>query len=150
MRVASILLGMHNPYSGRDDLALYPAPVASAGYRLWKMLHDRTGATRGTYVRGFDRRNLMPGGPRSLAWDARRARLAGAQMRVDLAGCRVLALGVMVRDALGLPADMPMVHPLIEGDTEWRWVPHPSGRNLWYNDLENRLVVGLLLEELLG
>lgn len=145
----AVLLGMNNPL-GRDPRhALFPAPVGCTGYRIWQMLHAHTGALRQEYADGFDRLNIVD----NLAWDRQEARYrAVTLMRAQLSGRHVVCLGAEVRDAMGFPEDWPPVrrwgHDTRDRFAGWRWIPHPSGRNPFYNDPEARIVVGLLLEEL--
>lgn len=136
-----ILLGTVNPYDADPRVALFPAPERSAGYRLWRMLHEVSGAWRWDYVHGFDRRNLVAG-----EWSTAAAR-AAAESFTAPAGSTIVLLGSEVARAFG-HAPRP-IHPYEAGGCVWRQVPHPSGRNTFYNEPEHRLVVGLLLEELL-
>ncbi len=137
-----VLLGMNNPLSSRPEHALYPEPVGCTGYNLWKLLHTRTGASPGEYLEAFDRRNLLS----ARVWrkpDATKAAQYWTQM---LQGREVVVLGAEPRDALRLP--VLLVHPQEIGGVTWRQLPHPSGRNLWYNVPGNREVAELLMEEL--
>ena len=152
-----ILIGMNNPISTRPGHELYPAPEGCTGWRLWRMLNARTGASRIQYLDTFERRNLVVG----KEWDRLAARARAYEVVQELrdSGRTVVLLGQSVREAFhyvleewhgvpvgGLPA--LLIHPQqVEGVT-WRQVPHPSGRNLWFNEPENRKVVELLLEEL--
>lgn len=151
----NILVGMNNPLGVDPRYALYPSPERSAGHRLWRMLHEVSGATRVDYRDGFDRRNLVVG-----EWNAHEARLAAARIGNEL--CRdllsprpggklptVVALGREVAEAFELPREHGLIIPYERGGVIWRQVPHPSGRNLWYNEPEHRMMVGVLLEELL-
>ena len=100
-----------------------PYPIA-----LWPLLHEVSGATKPTYSQGFnfyDLPNFTPPPP----------------------GATIVVLGQQVARALGLPPGL--IHPVVIGGVTWRQVPHPSGRNLWYNVAEHRTIVGVLLEELL-
>jgi len=64
----------------------------------------------------------------------------------------VVLLGNSVREAFdrALSGGLPpvLLHPQQAMGCTWRQVPHPSGRNLWYNVPENVRVVELLMEEL--
>src|ERR1017187_2411434 len=57
----TIIVGMNNPLGAHPAHELYPAPERSTGHRLWRMLHEVSGATRVEYRDGFDRRNLVVG-----------------------------------------------------------------------------------------
>lgn len=137
-----VLLGMNNPLSSRPEHALYPEPPRCTGWNLWKMLHDKTGATQEQYLEAFDRRNLL----NARRWDARQARAAANSLVDLLQGRVVVVLGAEVVHALGLPR--LLLHPQVSRGVTWRQLPHPSGRCHWYNDPKNREVASLLLEEL--
>jgi len=155
-----LLIGMNNPVSLRAGHELYPLPEGCTGNRLWKMLHQRTNASMREYVDTFERRNLV----RAVAWDRTKARARAYETIVELRGKgrTVVLLGNAVREAFdwvlrgeGLldptcAAGIPplLVHPQEAGGCTWRQIPHPSGRNLFYNDEKNREVVAMLLEEL--
>lgn len=125
-----LLLGMNNPISDDPEFDLYPYPEGSAGYRLWKMMPD--GTTRGEYLHAFERRNLL----RARRWDAAAARDAARAMRPSLEGRVVVILGTDVRKALELePAEPLSCNDA--GDFGWVAVPHPSGRNRWFNEPAN-------------
>lgn len=61
----------------------------------------------------------------------------------------VVALGAQVQRALRLDK-VPPLGLARRGGTTFRSVPHPSGRNPWFNCPHHRMAVGLLLEELVG
>lgn len=142
-----LLLGMNNPLSDDPGFDLYPYPEGSTGWRLWQMLPE--GTTRKHYLESFDRRNLL----RARAWDSRAARAAAEVILPELSGRLVIVLGTQVRIALGLTASEPLAyHPIVRGAQEFAWValPHPSGRNFWYNDPVNRAAASLVLGKLLA
>lgn len=150
-----VLLGMNNPVSVTPSKALYPLPSGCTGNRLWRMLHDRTGASMTQYRNAFERRNVLTG-----EWDTRKARQALLGVPMATASCyeewygtigefrgrEVVCLGTEIRDILDL--DHTWVLPQERHGATWRPIPHPSGRNHWYNDADNRETVAVLLEEL--
>lgn len=141
-----ILIGMNNPLSLAPGHELYPHPPGCTGHRLWSMLNERLPiVTRRRYLDTFERRNLVVG----TQYDKRIARASASLIYAELwgSGRVVVLLGNAVRDAFG---DVPplLLHPQLIGGCTWRQIPHPSGRNLWYNVPENRKLVGVLLEEL--
>ena len=146
-----LLLGMNNPLSDDPEFDLYPYPEGSAGYRLWKLLPE--GTARAQYLAAFDRRNLL----RARQWSAAEARVAAQALLPELAGRLVVVLGSDVRAALGLSKVAPLslneswLHPSPDFSMMLRWValPHPSGRNLWYNNKANRLRASDLLERIM-
>ena len=140
-----VIIGMNNPVSSDPAHALYPLPRHHAGGRLWQMLHEQSGATMRQYVDGFDRRNLVIG-----PWDRSIARIRAHGMLPGLCGRDVVLLGQQVWEAFQMPPEVIYCNRFelaLAGVTFYR-VPHPSGRNLWYNDETNRRAVGRLLADL--
>lgn len=139
-----MLIGQNNPLSMRPGFALYPAPNGCTGHRLWTMLHARTGVSRLRYIEAFDRRNLVHG----MIYDRATAHAAADAIYQEVwgSGRTIVLLGEEVRKAFGHPR--LLVHPQVIGGCTWRQIPHPSGRNPFYNEPKNRKVVELLLEEL--
>lgn len=145
-----LLLGMNNPLSDDPEFDLYPYPEGSAGHRLWKLLGE--GISRSRYLAAFDRRNIL----RAREWNAADARAAAATLLPDLVGRTVVVLGTQARSALGLPKVAPLIEQSASvpgkscmGRMTWVALPHPSGRNLWYNSPENRARAGGLLMDLM-
>lgn len=137
-----VIVGMNNPLSRRPEHALYPHPPGCTGYRLWKMLEARTGATQEEYLARFERMNLVS----SKTWSRELGRGTAERMRPVLRGRVVLLLGQAVRRAFGIPP--LLVHPQEIDGVTWRQLPHPSGRCHWYNDPRHRRVAEVLLQEL--
>jgi hypothetical protein len=138
-----ILIGMNNPvYPGQPEFALYPYPPGCTGERIWEMINERTPLSKQEYLRAFDRRNLVDSGD----WRPGEAADRAAELLPDLRGREIVLLGSQVRRAFGLPA--LLIHPLRWRGVRWRQIPHPSGRNLWYNDPTCRALVAMLLSEL--
>jgi hypothetical protein len=136
---------MCNPLSRDPEHALYPSPPGCTGHRLWQLLRIRQpGVTEQQYLRAFDRRNLVAG----REWDTLTGEMNAVIMTSELwcSGRTVLLLGEKVRRAFGL--EKLLVHPQERDGCTWRQLPHPSGRNAWYNAQDNRRVASLLLEEL--
>jgi hypothetical protein len=135
-----ILIGMNNPLSMDSKYALYPLPKRSAGGHLWRMLWEEARVTPRQYVNAFERVNLVVG-----KWDAGRARAASLELHSSLQRRHVVFLGDKVRCAFGHPK-MAISKPYSYSSSVYFYqVPHPSGRNLWYNDPENRRAIGRLL-----
>lgn len=142
--MSPVILGMNNPHSERPDLALWPAPVGCAGWRLWQLLRRRRPtASRSEYCKAFDRRNLCMG-----SWSRRDAARAARTMAEsgEFAGRTVLLLGEEVRAAFGVRK--LYVEPQESGGVVYRQLPHPSGLCRYYNDPDFADVAALLLEEL--
>lgn len=138
-----VIIGMNNPLSDDPRAALWPDPPGCTGWRLWQMLHERTGASQRDYLRAFERRNLLVG----KHWDPVAARAASEGLWEALEGRTVLLLGQDVRRVLWLPREPELLWRSEAGVT-WCSVPHPSGLNRWYNDQAHAAAVGLRLEEL--
>ena len=122
-----------SPSATRPVQPLFPFPTRSAGARLWRM----TGLSRPDYMGGFHRLDLWPTAcPSSeqlrwAAWNLIGSRLLDGRA-VVLLGRRVwLAFGgkedvdPLLWYAGGVPAFKPACVAL---------VPHPSGKNQWYDD----------------
>jgi hypothetical protein len=145
-----LLIGMNNPISTRPGHELYPAPEGCTGHRLWRMLNVRTSASRQSYMDSFERRNLV----RGLEYDRKMGNMRAAATVAELQGSGrvVVLLGQAVREAFDRALDgaLPplLIHPQEAVGCTWRQVPHPSGRNLFYNDAANAKLVELLMEEL--
>jgi hypothetical protein len=92
----------------------------------------------------FERMNLV----RGLEFDKHEARRRAAAIRHELHGTGriVVLLGQDVRRAFGHPECL--IHPQEIDGCVWRQLPHPSGRNTWYNSEENRKLAELLMQEL--
>jgi hypothetical protein len=140
-----VLIGMNNPLNSDPKFALFPYPPGCTGHRIFCMLQSRRpGVLRKQYLETFDRRNLI----NDTEWVSSLPYLRdkAEQMRKNLVGRTVVLLGNEVRRAFGLRP--VLVHPQEMDGVTWRQLPHPSGRNLWYNDRENYEVAALLIEEL--
>jgi len=140
-----ILIGMNNPLSSTPGYELFPAPEGCTGHRIYMMLKDRNpDIMRKQYLDAFDRRNLVP----HREWNKTIAREQALVMEQELwgSGRTIVLLGADVANAFKHPR--LLLHPQLIGGSTWRQVPHPSGRNLWFNVPANRLLVAMLLEEL--
>lgn len=113
------------------------------------MLNDRTGASKSEYVRAFARHNLI----RGRKWSRSKAR-EGAFQATFFAkeNMTVIILGNDVRRAMNsvlkTKIQKMLIHPQVVDGVTYRFVPHPSGRNLFYNDPTNRELIASLLEDL--
>lgn len=135
-RPRPLIVGMNNPLSDDPEHALYPHPDGCTGHRIWRMLEARTGATRRDYLRVFERINLVAG----RYWDRKSARGAARKLRAGFAGRHVVLLGREVQDAFEMPLMTPGELVIGSGPdaVTFHAMPHPSGRNTWYNYPENR------------
>lgn len=141
----AVLVGLNNPHSTDPRAALVPWPAGCTGHRLYELIKSRIpDFTRGHYLKGFVRRDLVYG-PLCSEETAKE----GADVLVKEfwgSGRTLVLLGEDVRKALCHPR-VP-IHPQVIGGCVFRQIPHPSGRNTWYNDPENYAMVAMLLEEL--
>jgi hypothetical protein len=149
--VNPLLIGMNNPYGQNPRYALYPMPENSAGGLLYDMVREATGLTPPQYIEMFDRINIVDG-----EWNRRRAAANAVDLIRSLAGRNVVLLGRKVQEAFGLYhsdrgpiTEIRKVTSLLpRGEATFHCIPHPSGRNPWYNDPENRQLVKNLLARL--
>lgn len=147
-----LLIGQAPPpsFDPETHSPLHPNPPTASGGRLASIM----GLNRGTYLRTFQRINLLrdfpggrkhPGGTRRDYWPRAEARQAAEMIAPLLHGRRVILVGRNVARAFGLErlpwhawttyhADYPPDDPA----RAWMAaVPHPSGLCRWYNDPAN-------------
>lgn len=138
----AVLVGMNNPLSLAEGHELYPHPSGCSGWRLWQLLRRRVPqVSRRDFLAAFERHNLVRG-----PWSADLARRRARDLRLLWRGRTVVVLGEAVRGAFDLPREL--ILPVRRDDVVWRQLPHPSGRNLWFNDETCAELAALLLEEL--
>lgn len=144
MSTRPLIVGMNNPISLDPKYALYPTPRGCAGNRLYEMLREMIpSVTMMDYVRRFDRINLVSG-----PWSAGKARERALELLPTLVGRRVVLLGRGVQSAFRASSSMPVARVLTEDGITFYLLPHPSGRNLQYNDQSVRLLAGRILRQL--
>ena len=155
-----ILVGQAPGPRTDPELPLFPVPSTSSGGRLCEMM----GITRGQYLGMFDRVNLLYNFPgkhkRDDKFPMREARIAACAMRPLFAGRVVILIGRNVAEAFGVEAEFhtwfawPVRRPnLIQrcnGVAQAAVVPHPSGRNHWYNRPEHRALARAFWQNLLA
>jgi hypothetical protein len=156
--VRTLLVGLDNPHASnpRSELAPGTAILGDSGQRLCEMMLDALPGYEAEYYRNdFDRVNLYPSRlaangkgatkmDRAMAqWCAMYA-VAGEYENVVLLGNRVK---VAFADLVDLSDDEQVVE-LGGREIKFYVVPHPSGRNRYYNDESNRIAVGELLVSL--
>lgn len=159
----TLIVGLDNPNSNDPTHALIPTD-GSAGQRMVEMIDavlpedylDRH------YMGDFERTNLYPIGAAAegrgrLARDveqfANLLYLCGA-LKVD----EVILLGTRVTEAFNhyYGEELKPLECVVTNETAWHddqprrfWsLPHPSGRNRWYNNQRNRRLAGKLLSSL--
>lgn len=137
-----MIIGANNPHTPDPRYALSTTPSTGTGYKLWQLLRKRQRVSAREYELGFDRRNLC-----KQIWDDKKAQEAAAFIREHAAGRSILLLGIPVKSLMAVPG-LPLIHPVEAYGATWRFLPHPSGKNRWYNSPVNRLLASVLLEQL--
>lgn len=128
-----------------SDMPLYPYPERSAAGRLCEMF----GEGRSGYLKVFARANLLDKFPGS-SFPVKKARAAAEPLAQRLAPRPLILLGQGVAQAFSFPTEQKFVWVDYQlGVTLIRaaLIPHPSGRNLWYNHPVNREKCGAWLRE---
>ena len=130
-----LLIGAAPGPNTKREHPLLCLPRTSAGARL----KDLMGLTSSQYIRTFDRINLVADFPgktsRGDKFPLPQARATARAMQPLLAGRTVFLVGSGPRDAFGFTdLDWHTWTTCPEwGLTRYAAVPHPSGRNHWYN-----------------
>lgn len=138
---------------------LFPMPKNSAGFRLFSL----TGLEwRKEYLELFERVNLFAEWPGVYTtscprgkdkWSTRDARLAAQAVRYMLRGRRAVLVGRRVQTAFGYEKNgrdyCEWAHD-VHWNVTYASIPHPSGRNLWYNVPGNKERVQEFFQELLA
>ena len=138
------ILGLNNPDSPEPGRALDTRVRGSAGWRLWQMANEISGVSEKDWLAQTQRVNLLS--DQILPKDYRKA-----------AARRGLWLGTMIQERtvilLGSDVARAMLHeepPFVwQKRRNWVMIPHPSGKNLFYNNPVNRAAAGILLSDLL-
>lgn len=116
--------------------------------RFMNRLLEVSGVSKLRYLRVFERVNLVPEFPgkngKGDAFPMAEARRRAAEMSV--AGRTVVLCGRKVADSFGVGA--PLLGRAERGGAVFYVLPHPSGRNRWWNDPENRRRAGRLIRDL--
>lgn len=135
-----LLIGQAPGPNTNPDAPLWPKPLSSTGGRLMELM----GLGKVAYLRTFDRTNLLHTHPGQ--WEDKdrfprvHARVAAQAMRPLLRGRPVIYVGRAVAEAFG---HRELAFHTWDRCGQWRYrhavIPHPSGRNRWYNAEANRL-----------
>lgn len=148
-----VIVGRDNPLTDRPGAALLPWPRRSTGHRLLEITEARTGCGTVEYMRRIGRVNLLltseiagPGPGRAAAYRMT-AELRAADIIKDvLPDARLILLGRDVAQAFG----MRDAEPLQWTSDKIALMPHPSGRNLWFNDPAHRAAAEIFMQEAYG
>lgn len=147
-----LLVGEHNPQSAHPEHCLWPWPERCAGWNLRRIL----GISEDDYT-ALARTNLCVGIPGWKLQDARDRAVALAEdpkmPRVIVAlGSRVSrAFGHMLPDLLAnnWPPFTSVTHACADGSAvQFVYLPHPSGRNLIWNNRSRWTETRALLRDL--
>jgi hypothetical protein len=144
-----LLLGMARG-DGKRGPELLPSTRGDGNSAADRLLRI-SGMTRERYLASFERRNALP-----YLWSSKAAREESTKIRNRFRGRTVVVLGRATWRAIGLPRIEWLDHykeaagegRRSQSKTVWYLVPHPSGRNPWYNLAKNRSKVTRLLASL--
>lgn len=140
-----VLIGQAPGPNTDPELPLFPLPKTSGGGRLFSL----TGLSQSDYIRLTHRLNLLNYFPGSNKqgdkFPMREARAAAEAVRWFLADRVVIFAGRNVAEAFGYGSEYEFLtwyeteRRRFHGAFRFAIVPHPSGRNHWYNREENRV-----------
>jgi len=150
-----LIVGLDNPQSSDPRYALFPHPSGCAGHRLMNMMMEVSDSlTRRMYI-AVPKSNLFPCGRIPTKGRKGHMTVAAAVLVASLSGTdkKVVLLGNEVRNAvLGEsfgkkwpPAKFAVMH-----GGNYAWIPHPSGRNPYYNNERKRKKIGRFLCKMVG
>lgn len=138
MKKHFVLVGLDNPQSGDPKHALYPWPPNCTGYRLCQMM----GLSMREYLHLFERDNLFPDCMAYGGVEERRRRATELVSRhlapdrdVWMVACGTPVYGLLTT---ATPDKLEFMR-MQSGDHHYHCaaLPHPSGRNRWYNGPSN-------------
>ena len=125
---------------------LWPEPIGSTGWKIWRMIHHYTACTPKQYIRTFDRMLLS----KKTSWDFKDA-VANAPAKIkELEGREnVIIFGQYALRALGL-FTKPKFFEWKRSPTGFRYmmVPGIGGRGDMYKEKKYLLMTSALLTEL--
>lgn len=147
-----LFVGLDNPQSSDPRYALWPSPAGCAGHRLLMMMQRAWPDFKTSGYLRIARTNLFPIGMCPRAFRTSALRIAGEHLVNQTRGkpdLRVVLFGTEVADAvIGGMKYKPLKFVVME-ETSYVFVPHPSGRNRYYNNEMNSRRVGKFLVKLL-
>lgn len=161
--MSALLVGLDNPQSSDPRYALYPAPSGCTGHNIMRMMQlAKPDMTLRQYV-NIPKINLLPIAtvPRGRKqWLQQAGQNLVEQLR-NSSYTHVVLLGNDVRNSVlpyvlhgaKFPGELKWIHDTtaVDGEPNFSiaWVPHPSGRNHWYNARGRKKRVGKFLVEAL-
>lgn len=138
-----VILGMNSPKS--TEALGTKGRRNGTGIRLLRL----SGMNENDYAAKFERMNLV----NEREWILSRAQEEARKLLPKLNGRTVVVLGWSVWKVLCLPNANCLERVHVKDSyhrkgINFYLIPHPSGRNLWYNDLSNRTRVRRFLRRL--
>jgi uracil-DNA glycosylase len=133
-----ILLIGEQPSAGGDPAA----PLEGA---IGKRLAEYAGLTLDEYLTRTERRNLIE--YTSATWPTSQASLNAGMLWSSLIGRRTIMLGQRVAKSFGIQWQPLRWVTVDDRGTQVAILPHPSGKNLWWNEAENRAAARRFLTE---
>lgn len=125
-------------------------PLKPCTGRFMDFLCGVAGISRTRYLRAFERMNLLPAWPgksgKGDAFPIEEARQKAAE--IDMTGRVVVVCGQRAATAFGIKA--AFLERVEQQGAVFYILPHPSGLNRWWNDLENRRRAGRLVRILVA
>jgi len=147
---ALLIVGLDNPQSSDPRHALFPYPPGCAGHRLFKMMMEVDEYMDRASYTAIAKSNLFPCGRMPTKHKKVNLMMAANVLIASVKDTNkcVILLGNEVRNAvLGekLGKKWPSARFTEIHGANYAWIPHPSGRNPFYNDTKNRRKVGRFL-----
>lgn len=140
MKRAALIVGLNNPLSSSPEDALVPWPDGCTGARLYDLIAEAAPKfTEDQYLAAFDRMNLWPGAELPSGIGRTKAlRAQGRKVLKSILAARyrtVVLLGPLVWTNVLETTETPeWFTSRRHYGREFYYVPHPSGRNLLYNN----------------
>lgn len=158
-KLRTVIVGIAPGKAGHEGQPLSAIAPQSTGRKIADMI----GVSWSDYMRAFDRINICPfpqkGTIKAKEWQAAAENLAGSILRQR----RVIMLGPNVAECFGIGrsvynfGDWKICNSETRGIAgfrvglsmpfDWMVIPHPSGRNFWYNDTYNKELISNLLRD---
>jgi hypothetical protein len=142
--VKCVIIGMNNAKSDDPADAMEPYTCNGAGERLWQMVHLACGCTKEEYAYRFEMMNVLD----QREWNANSAAIAAGLIRFRLSGRQCFVLGKDAWEALGFSSKSAwFATERSYTGARYTLLPHPSGKNLMYNDAKIVARTGRLLAQ---
>jgi len=155
----TVIVGIAPGKAGHEGQPLSAIAPQSSGRKIADMI----GVSWSAYMQTFDRVNICPfpqkGTIKVKDWQPAAENLAGSILRQR----RVIMLGPNVAECFGINravynfGDWKINNSAIRGiggfrigmsmPFDWMVIPHPSGRNLWYNNQYNKELISNVLKD---